>query len=600
MADELFTKNDPLAAGTAPAGEPEQVTDTPETLPTFLSREEEVAPETGTDREEEIPAAAKAADDTDISDYPDLAEIEEIADLSELNALKELKADTDAEDAEETSEEPAAETGDSEEPDSSSDTSDLGDAEVPVDAESSAAPVAEEQTSAEETAPLKPETENSGSEDSEDAEEMLPYGDDADARYNRRRAKRRLRRQRLFGRMWVTVFLILVFGGIGWYMLQNYNANPLGYFTNAKKLDYYYGDDYTRAIKADYILDHKDEYDAVILGGSKSGVLDPQLLKKYTGLNYYNMYFNQGNFSDYLAYTQFLISATDIKEITLHLSSYETYYYDASFRGNAYHLPAAVKGNAWDRFTEFLSFLMTDYETLKDTKNNRDSQSIDDADKLADGMRNRWPQTREFYENPDKYVAKYVLTDTLDTKIKTMFAGSVTAKEQENRDKNIAALRQIKQLCDENGVTLKVIVGAGFLGERFYYECDEYYEYLSSIVYIVGEVWDFSQFNDYNLNPYNFINYNHYSMAMGEKIINTVYGGVDTTDFGQRLTKYNIHDYLQTRKAAYQALLREYRNTGTIQLGTMDDDSWVVWPTSPEEMAAETLEIEPVTETTTE
>ena len=71
-----------------------------------------------------------------------------------------------------------------------------------------------------------------------------------------------------------------------------------------------------------------DEYNAVVLGGSKSGVLSTELLSEYTGKNYYNFYFAYGCFSDFLTYSRYLIETADIDEITLHLSSIEVQQYD--------------------------------------------------------------------------------------------------------------------------------------------------------------------------------------------------------------------------------------------------------------------------------
>ena len=84
-------------------------------------------------------------------------------------------------------------------------------------------------------------------------------------------------------------------------MAINYHFDPLGYFTVQKEEPYYRSNIYTRAIKSEYVTKNADNYDAVIIGGSKSGVLSTELLSQYAGKRYYNFYFNKGNFSDYLA-----------------------------------------------------------------------------------------------------------------------------------------------------------------------------------------------------------------------------------------------------------------------------------------------------------
>ena len=61
---------------------------------------------------------------------------------------------------------------------------------------------------------------------------------------------------------------------------------------------------------------------------------------------------------------------------------------------------------------------------------------------------------------------------------------SVPAIEQ-----NIEAMRQIKEICDENGVTLKVVIGPTFLAEIYKFEGEAYYDYLRELVKIT-DIWD--------------------------------------------------------------------------------------------------------------
>ena len=87
---------------------------------------------------------------------------------------------------------------------------------------------------------------------------------------------------------WLLLFFVLFFAGIGGYMAINYHVDPLGYFIVDKGESYYNSGDYTRAIKSKYVKENKDQIDAVVLGGSKSGVLSTELLSEYTGKKYYN------------------------------------------------------------------------------------------------------------------------------------------------------------------------------------------------------------------------------------------------------------------------------------------------------------------------
>lgn len=402
-------------------------------------------------------------------------------------------------------------------------------------------------------------------------------------------------------RFWVFGFLAVIAAGLAIYMGINYYADPLGYFTNEKKVDHYFSDDFTRAIKARYLKNHKDEIEAVVMGGSKAGVIDPARLTAYTGLNYYNLYMNMGNFSDYLDFTRFLIDEVKIRELTLSLSSFETVRYDRSNTGSNYKKPALLVGNLLDQTGEFLSNLMLDQKTVREAFDDRVPRRTDTADNLYTGMRNRKANTASAFSNHDLWVQNKVLKK-FEKNLEKLFSGELQTEQEEVRQANLAALREIKRLCDEHGVTLKVFIGASFLGDRYFYECPGYYSYLAMMVDILGEVWDFSAFNDVNRNPYNFYDPKHYSRGIADQMVDIMYGREEAGEFGVLLTPDNVYPYLEKRRADFEELKKEFEQTGTLALLTKEDPSfreWTVDPawnlenTDPEEFEYETETEEP-------
>ena len=85
---------------------------------------------------------------------------------------------------------------------------------------------------------------------------------------------------------WIAGFLLIVLLAVACYMAVCYRMNAGGYFTNIQGQPYYFKDDFSRAIKTKYILEHKDEIEGIILGGSKCGAVDTDLKTEYTGLHY--------------------------------------------------------------------------------------------------------------------------------------------------------------------------------------------------------------------------------------------------------------------------------------------------------------------------
>ena len=174
-------------------------------------------------------------------------------------------------------------------------------------------------------------------------------------------------------------------------------------------------------------------------------------------------------------------------------------------------------------------------------------------------------QDRETYKN------EYVLT-RMKKRLANLFDGddpSIPAV-----DDNITALKKIKKLCDKNDVKLNVVIGPTFLTEIPLFEGEEYYNYLREIVKIT-DVWDFSGFTQYNLNPYNFVNEGHYNNTVADLMVKTMYEGEQKEGFGVLLTKDTIEEYLAARIGAYETLEKEYEATGTIALYDMEHESYI-------------------------
>ena len=377
------------------------------------------------------------------------------------------------------------------------------------------------------------------------------------------------------GKKWVFGFLLLTAVLTIGYMAVGFYANTKGYYTKQHHLPYYYRVDYTRAIKAQYLLDHKDEYDAVILGGSKSGCIDTDLMSEGSGLRYYNMYVNLGNYKDYLDYTRFLVEEVGIKEITLVLSSYEVTEYDRADKGDCYETPAILKGNLIDRVAEFLRWMLVDVNTLKKTLRSRGNKDEAIADMLIDGRRNLIREIYQYNQDPEAFTEKAL--ENFQERLGGLFAG--VKSDPEVLSQCLDALREMKQICDSRQVKLNVVIGASMITERWRYESEDYYDYISRLVRIAGQVWDFSSFNDVNMNRYNLLDPNHYDAEVADLMVNTIYGKEQHEGFGILLTEDNVFDYLAQRRADFVKLKEEYEQTGTIRLGTMDDPGYLPWRT---------------------
>lgn len=372
-------------------------------------------------------------------------------------------------------------------------------------------------------------------------------------------------------RQWLCIFFAVIAVGVAAFMAVNFKIDPTGYFAAERGAGEVDANGYTRAAKSKYIKKHADEYNAVVLGGSKSGVLSTELLSEYTGKKYYNFYVAYGCFADFLTYAQYLIETAKIEEITLHLSSIEVQKYDRSDTNEIYEVPAVVNGNAIDRLLENLNYLCRNITSTIEYAGNGVDNLEKGMDSLATGERNYSYPYSLIEQDEEGYIKKNVLP-RFEKNLKILFDDK--APEIPAVEDNLRAMKQIKALCDEKGVTLKVVIGPTFIAEMQKFEGEEYYNYLRELVKIT-DIWDFSGFLPENLNPYNFVNEGHYKNVVADLMVNTMYGKAQKDGFGVLLTMDNIEEYLQKRAEAYETLKAEYEATGTVELQKKSDESYI-------------------------
>ena len=381
------------------------------------------------------------------------------------------------------------------------------------------------------------------------------------------------------GKKWVLIILVVTAIGMGAFMAANYIVDPVDYFAATGDKKTYNPNNYTRKIKTEYILKRFPDVEGVILGGSKAGVLDPERIRHYTGLSYYNLSLTHGNFSDYETWTRYLAQHLDnLKEVTIHLSSIEGGYY-SWYRDITpdpmTDVPALMKGNLWNLITENLGNLCTDIRTTFEAWRNPDKGITRDT--LATGQKNWRAAIRSYEKDPEAYLEKNFFSSA-DHSLKNLFTRSARDRKHYYQE-NLDALVRIRDFCSENGITLKVIVGASHIFERYQYECEEYLRYLKHITMITGGIWDFSSYSSLNLNPCNFYERRHYTTELGNLETDIMYGAADSADydnFGIWLTPENVDAYIKQRMEDWARLKEEYDATGKLELPGADDPSCVL------------------------
>ena len=357
---------------------------------------------------------------------------------------------------------------------------------------------------------------------------------------------------------WIINVAILVVLLLGLMCVINYKMDIYHYWKAGEEIAFR-TDTYTRILKLRHISKNPDQYYGYIIGGSKAGVLDADLISKYDEGKFYNVSVPWGCFEDYDAYIQYIAENTSAKKIILHLSSIEALEYSRE------DMPAVITPTKIDDFKEKIKFLIINpVQIIQDVKS-------DGKYDFVNGGRNYEDQLKEMKEQGDAYF-EYAVTTEYDKLLKIIFDEDIITLPAFNE--NMEALKHIVEVCKAHDINLQVVIGPTFISELYKFEGEIYWSYLRAIASLVN-FWDFSGFNDVNRNPYNFINFQHYNYKVGDKMINIMYGKEEMPGFGEYIDPNNFNDYIGRRTQKYMEMEQEYRKTGTIQLFDRTDESYI-------------------------
>lgn len=355
---------------------------------------------------------------------------------------------------------------------------------------------------------------------------------------------------------------------------MNYFVDPFGYF-HFKGGDYGSVDfqmtteQYLRFFKAEHIKNFPDNYDAYIIGGSKTGSYRPEKFSEIDGYRYYNVWTSGGSVQNYYYYTKYILENTNAKKIIINLSGGEVRAFDRQ-NTDVTIIPAQVTGQSV--FLENLEFLFKDVSVAFDMlKEEREGKTPVYYGNPTTGERNLEKYYTARSENYEKFTQKYVLKK-FDSHMNRLFAGTVA---NEAYEENLEALREMKRMCDEKGVEFELMLAPAFIGEMSEHDCEAYWDYMQELA-LITDYWDFSGYNDINLNPYNFYNEGHFFYEVSDLVVDTITGRNSYEGFGVYVTRENIYEHIQERKNDYERLRKEYMETGTIELNGYEDASNVV------------------------
>jgi hypothetical protein len=346
----------------------------------------------------------------------------------------------------------------------------------------------------------------------------------------------------------------------------NYVLDPYGYFLNTQYGQSGFEGVSVRNAKIRYIKENLDVYTGFIIGGSRTGALDPMLVSENTGLSFYNFCFPFGYQEDYEMLVDFIIAHTPARHIILQLNGQEMQNTKREFE-HLYALDSKISSKIdelktillYDCTVNLFNFVLKRSAYIPRVKSNGMIEYIgqynpSEVASLGFAEKTIAPLFQSRYQFI--FVEKSIYD----------FAGMKFVFD---------SLSRIRQKCEKNDIKLTVLLAPSAVPVLAKTEAPLYWDYLCNMA-VITDFYNFNGYASYNFNPFNFVDEAHYRKEIGDKMLRVIFDQEPVADdWGVLLSKDNIGAYLERRKARYFTLKKNYEEKGSIPLGTMNDASFI-------------------------
>lgn len=356
---------------------------------------------------------------------------------------------------------------------------------------------------------------------------------------------------------WLSIFFVSFFIVIGGVCLMNFIIDPSGFFRPKYGLEKI-PDGSQRRTKPSFIASNPEKFSCIIIGGSNAEFLRTKTVQELTGQTCFNSYVTSGFFGDYLCLVDFYTKTMpNLNEIILNISNNEIEFEHNTKKFDHLAMPIylckKIELSPLLKSLSKIPSIKTIIYSLRKNPKQGTSSDTESGEQPHD----------EVYD--EEQMKKAVLEANGDFHDRIQNLCTTEKRNFPYLKQSLAELQEIKNICDSRGIKLTVMIGAVFISKKEWFESNEFYDWLREISQIT-EFYDFSGFNEINLNPYNFFDANHFNKNLGDKMLRIIYGAEEFQNFGEKITQENIESCLERRRADYEKVKEEFKNTGTIKL----------------------------------
>lgn len=294
-----------------------------------------------------------------------------------------------------------------------------------------------------------------------------------------------------------------------------------------------------RYVKIEYLKKHHNEYNSYIFGSSRIGTTDPDLIAHYiNGTKFYNMTVSGGNPYDFRLFLKYFISKKyDVKYLYLQLDIYELLFTHGQSGYLSGMHPEVLGNNIGNYIMKYL--INYDFSALKVKLNDNFNIIENKPYNIKKGNWYRPDREARINQNPEQYI-----------KSEGTFLGYDTNKVQINDayKANLAALKEIVQICANNEIKLIVFVTPHNYNLMRKIQMEDYLNFLFDIAQITP-YYNFCYPNFVTENNFYYYEWSHYRPIVAELIAKKIFTNDQSIIFGAYIDSHNIQEYLDLIKS---------------------------------------------------
>ena len=343
---------------------------------------------------------------------------------------------------------------------------------------------------------------------------------------------------------WLLIFFISLAAFSLCFAAFNIAVDPFGVFGD-RLLDYWTYDmtQNPRIAKIAYLDRNYEKYDSYIIGSSKTSSYSVDKLNEYTGASFYNMIMYGGDLYDAQKTAEYVIENYNVKNLILNIGIEESVQYDQEDDPVKGNLHAKTDGGNLALFYLKYAFLNPQYSTDK-------LKAYFTRDYLPSANEVFIPETGVYNKTVrDVETVGRLLTES-DTDA-PFFIPRGRRDELMNTDNAVAAVKAVKELCNERGIDFKLIASPLYdteIQDYSYAGLCEYWQKLAEVT----EFYDFTGYSDISMDSRYFYDDAHFRNSVGDMVLAYIYGDDSIyipEDFGHITTAENAYAFASERFA---------------------------------------------------